>query len=64
MALVLRLVRRVSSKVTYDASAVQTQLKTNQFVTVSHILLIVIFSALSIPQFNIVGLTKTTYFRV
>ena len=30
MALVLRLVGRVSSKITYGASTIQTQLKTNQ----------------------------------
>ena len=52
MALVLRLVKNVSSKVTHRASGMQTQLKTNHFVTISHILLIVIYSILSIFFFN------------
>ena len=64
MALVLRLVKNVSSKVTHRASGVQTQLKTNQFVTISHILLIAIYSILSVFQFNYISYSNVAYFRV
>ena len=43
----------------------QTQLKTNQFVTISHILLIAVYSILSILKFNVSShLSIVTFYRV
>ena len=43
----------MSNQVSQGTSAVQEQAKTNQFVTISHILLIAIYSILSILFFNV-----------
>ena len=64
MTLVLRLVKKVSGRVTYGTSDVQTQLKTNQFVTISHILLITIYSVFSVLFFNVKLGNKVSFYRI
>ena len=52
LILVLRLVKKASDKVAFSFKEVQKKLRTNRVVTVSHILLITVYSVLTVLYFN------------
>ena len=65
MILVLRMIKKVATPVKHGAQQMQSKLNSNHFITVSHVVLILPYTILSLLDFNLSGyLSIVTFVKV